>query len=321
MVQRTRHDVAAMCLVLAVMLGACAEAELVAHTAKLLQSPPGQPTPERQGHYKIGTPYQISGVWYYPKVDYGYRESGIASWYGPGFHQNRTANGEIFDQNLLTAAHPTLPLPSMVRVTNLDNGRSIAVRVNDRGPFKNGRIIDLSRRAAQLLGFEGTGTAKVLVEIMAAESRQFAAAALSEWAMAAAPEPAPVVAVSSQPLTPDAQFQADGLSSGTSDHPPSSAVATAAVRAAPSPDLVVTRRPVGPSSIYVQAGAFTRFENASRLHAQLADLGESRIQPARVSGQQFYRVRLGPVGSVEEADRLLSVLIERGHTNVSVVVD
>src|SRR5882672_1868927 len=104
--------------------------------------------------YKVGKPYLIDGVWYYPAVDHNYAETGIASWYGPDFHGLATANGETYDMNALTAAHRTLPMPSMVRVTNLDNGRQIALRVNDRGPFVNNRIIDVSRRAAQLLGFE-----------------------------------------------------------------------------------------------------------------------------------------------------------------------
>src|ERR687890_797924 len=129
------------------------------------------------GGYKIGEAYQVKGVWYYPKEDFSYDETGIASWYGPGFHAETTANGETFDQNELTGAHKTLPLPSLVRVTNLENGRSIIVRINDRGPFVPGRIVDLSRRSAQLLGFEAQGSAKVRVAILAEESRAVAAAA------------------------------------------------------------------------------------------------------------------------------------------------
>src|SRR5262249_2308650 len=124
--------------------------------------------------YKVGKPYAIDGVWYYPAVDYNYGETGIGSWYGPDFHGLATANGETYDMNALTAAHRTLPMPSMVRVTNLENGRQIALRVNDRGPFVNNRIIDVSRRAAQLLRFEQQGTAGVRVEIMESESRQLA---------------------------------------------------------------------------------------------------------------------------------------------------
>jgi rare lipoprotein A len=157
---RGRALLGAACLLL---VGACAEVELVSHAAKQV----GPASQSRGGgHYKIGKPYEIDGIWYYPTVDYGYRETGIASWYGPKFHGNLTANGELFNQYEVSAAHRTLPMPSMVRVTNLENGRSIVVRVNDRGPFKNGRIIDLSTRAAQLLGFHRQGTAKVMVEIL-----------------------------------------------------------------------------------------------------------------------------------------------------------
>ena len=121
-------------------------------------------------NYKVGTPYEVAGKWYYPAEDYGYREEGIASWYGPGFNGKRTANGEVYDMNAMTAAHKTLPMPSVVQVINLENNRSIRVRINDRGPFVDGRIIDLSRRAAQLLDVERQGTARVLVELIPDES-------------------------------------------------------------------------------------------------------------------------------------------------------
>ena len=119
--------------------------------------------------YKVGAAYQIGGVWYYPTVDYHYEETGVASWYGEEFEQQYTANGEIFDLNRMTAAHRTLPMPSIVQITNIDNGRSVQLRVNDRGPFARGRIIDVSRRAAQLLGFETNGTALVRLTIMPAD--------------------------------------------------------------------------------------------------------------------------------------------------------
>lgn len=126
---------------------------------------------EYGGVYKVGNPYKIAGKWYYPKEDYNYSEVGIASWYGEDFNGKPTANGEKYNMNTLTAAHRTLPLPSIVKVTNLQNGRSIVLRVNDRGPYVKDRIIDLSKRGAQLLGYMGQGTTKVKVEIMAAESK------------------------------------------------------------------------------------------------------------------------------------------------------
>ena len=138
----------------------------------------GSPSPRSGGAYpgpadnsgldnqKVGRPYQVGGVWYYPRQDPAYDETGQASWYGPKFHGRATANGERFDMNDLTAAHRTLPMPSMVLVTNLENGRSIKLRVNDRGPFVDNRIIDVSRRAAQFLGFERKGVARVRVQIL-----------------------------------------------------------------------------------------------------------------------------------------------------------
>jgi rare lipoprotein A len=112
----------------------------------------------------VGKPYMVAGRWYSPRVDTSYDKTGRASWYGSNFHGRLTANGEIFDQNALTAAHPTLPLPSYVRVTNLDNRRSIIVRVNDRGPFVADRLIDLSKRSADMLGYLNTGVASVRVQ-------------------------------------------------------------------------------------------------------------------------------------------------------------
>ncbi|MGE3714439.1 MAG: septal ring lytic transglycosylase RlpA family protein, partial [Alphaproteobacteria bacterium] len=123
---------------------------------------------------KVGKPYVIMGKKYYPEFDNDYDKVGIASWYGPGFHGKYTANGEVFDQNDLTAAHPTLPMPSLVRVTNLHNGKSAIIRVNDRGPFKDNRIIDLSKKSAQRLGV--TGLAKVRVKFLQQETQEYMAA-------------------------------------------------------------------------------------------------------------------------------------------------
>jgi len=125
---------------------------------------PGQRVPKGGGRYQVGKPYTIAGRTFVPKEDPNYSQRGKASWYGAAFHGRKTANGEVYDMDALTAAHPTLPLPSYVRVTNLDNGRSLVVRVNDRGPFAHGRIIDLSKAAALKLGYKGQGTANVQVD-------------------------------------------------------------------------------------------------------------------------------------------------------------
>jgi rare lipoprotein A len=127
--------------------------------------------------YKVGAPYTVKGITYRPRVDYAYDQTGTASWYGEQFQGRYTANGEVFDLNELSAAHTTLPLPSIVEVVNLQNNRALRIRVNDRGPFANGRIIDLSRRAAQLLGFERQGTTQVRVTVLKEPSITAAAAA------------------------------------------------------------------------------------------------------------------------------------------------
>ncbi len=116
------------------------------------------------GSYKIGKPYTIAGRWYFPQEDPGYDRRGIASWYGADFHGRKTANGEIYDMNALTAAHPTLPIPSFAYVTSLKTGRTVLVRVNDRGPYAKDRIIDLSRRTAEALGVAGAGISDVRVK-------------------------------------------------------------------------------------------------------------------------------------------------------------
>jgi rare lipoprotein A len=126
----------------------------------------GDPVPKGGGVYKLGDPYVAAGKWYVPVNDQAYDQVGIASWYGDFFHGRRTANGEIYDMNALTAAHPTLPMPTYATVTNLENNRTIVVRINDRGPYHDGRIIDLSHRAAELLGFYPKGSGPVRVRYL-----------------------------------------------------------------------------------------------------------------------------------------------------------
>lgn len=127
------------------------------------------------GHYKIGKDYKIKNKKYSPSIDINYNEVGMASWYGSngGFHGKKTANGDLYDKNVLTAASPTLPLPSLIKVTNLANGKSLIIRVNDRGPFSKNRILDVSERAAKILGFKEKGIAKVRVKYLHKETQQF----------------------------------------------------------------------------------------------------------------------------------------------------
>jgi rare lipoprotein A len=134
----------------------------VSASARVIE--PGQPVPKGGGKYRVGKPYQVGGRTYVPEEDPNYKAEGLASWYGDAFHGRYTANGEIFDMDTITAAHPTMPLPSYARVTNLKNRKSIVVRVNDRGPYVGNRVIDLSTKTARLLEFHGQGIARVRVE-------------------------------------------------------------------------------------------------------------------------------------------------------------
>ncbi|HEV3178699.1 MAG TPA: septal ring lytic transglycosylase RlpA family protein [Stellaceae bacterium] len=281
-----------------------------------------------RGLYKVGKPYQVDGIWYYPKDDWSYDETGIASWYGEQFHGRYTANGEVFDLNGLTAAHHTLPMPSIVQVTNLENGRSLELRVNDRGPFAGARIVDVSRQAAQLLGFERNGTAKVRVRLMSAETMQAQAVARRNGSEEVPGGPievaqaAPRTAVDAQPLAP---------LPGARAAPPGQTASIVPVKAAAAPELVVVDPPltgqvtqVGAkpnAQIFIQAGAFAQMDNANRVRQRIAGLGSAQITAVRVNGNNLFRVRLGPIVSVDEADRMLARVLANGLPDARIVVD
>lgn len=166
----------------------------------------GQPVPKGGGVYRTGKPYLVGGRVYVPEEGPGYVTEGLASWYGNDFHGRRTANGEVYDMEGLSAAHPTLPMPCYIRVTNLDNRRSIILRVNDRGPYHANRVVDVSKRAAHMLGFRGNGVARVRVEYVGPASLdgsddQLLAATFREGEPA--PSPSLVMLASSRPFLPE----------------------------------------------------------------------------------------------------------------------
>ena len=312
----------------------CGLALLAACSTTRVPGPTGAPATigdsPGAGLYKVGKPYKISGIWYYPAEDYGYRQEGIASWYGEYFHGKRTANGEIYDMNAVSAAHPTLPLPSMVKVTNLDNGRVLNVRVNDRGPFKSSRIIDLSRRAAQLLGFYEAGTAHVIVEIDAPESLALKSRALKDQPpempqIAAVPR----MSVAGVPLAPvgitplDAAAVAPGEASKSVPAPGTRANAQPQLNSSPAPAAFakVPAKAIPSEAIggtFIQAGAFSDVANARRLEARLREFGHVFVLPVTVGDTALYRVRLGPVDD-DTADALLSQVKSFGYEDAQVV--
>lgn len=276
--------------------------------------------PRNAGIYKVGNPYQIDNVWYYPREQPDYDETGIASWYGPTFYGKSTANGEIYDGGALTAAHRTLPMPVNVRVTNLDNGKSIIVRVNDRGPYARGRIIDLSRRAAELLDVVQTGTAKVRVTYLSRADME-----------GGGPPPAitPPEIASALPAVPAAKIATSSLSAvpGAPLAPPvkryalPTPVAQPPVQlAANQPSEQVVQEPVSAAThLYVQAGAFSKLDNAKVLLSKLG--GDLRISTLQRNGQTLYRVRTGPLNSIEDADAALSRITGAGSNDAHIVVD
>src|SRR6201995_4155241 len=166
----------------------------------------GEPVPKGGGTYRVGKPYTVAGQVYVPEEDPNYRAEGMASWYGDDFHGRLTANGEVFDMGSLTAAHPALPMPSYARVTNLRNGKSLIVRVNDRGPYHGNRLIDVSNKAAELLDFKGNGVAKVRVEYVGraplegSDDRQLIATLRTGEP---APSPSLVRVASAEPFVPE----------------------------------------------------------------------------------------------------------------------
>lgn len=276
---------------LAVILAACG--------ASPPPAPPSATAALPSGRIKIGKPYKIDGRWYYPSHDPDYDTVGVASWYGADFHGLKTANGEIFDMHSISAAHTTLPLPSLARVTNLENGRQIVLRVNDRGPFIDDRVIDLSQAAARELGFERKGLAKVRVQFLG-----FA----DDSTLVATPVRLP--AARPGPAAPRETQVADA-----SDTPPvaarPAAVVPASAPAAPPPAIGV------PSDCtagwVVQVGAFADADRLRATAREVAHLHTVHVEPAFVGDVPVARLRLGPLPLRSEASDLLRQVRQGGH--------
>lgn len=286
------------------------------------------PVPSGEGgRYKVGNPYEVAGVWYYPQEDPLYDETGIASWYGKEFAGRKTANGEIFNPKEISAAHKTLPMPTNVRVTNLENGKSLVARVNDRGPFKPGRIIDMSEKGAELLGFKSQGVARVRVEFLGIADlpdgrpgRRIAGkgdhADIGGTVARAAPSGA--VEGGALPPPPGSSEAEPAARPGSGPVPVPVPVASPV----DEPDGTVTDVDVASASgIYVQAGAFLARENANRLLTRLKSIASFKISPKRQDGKLYYRVRVGPIASVDEADAILEKVLMDGQRGAAIVVE
>ncbi len=252
--------------------------------------------PQGGGVYKVGKPYKVSGRWYTPRENPDYDRIGVASWYGEAFHGRHTANGEIYDMNRFSAAHKTLPLPSYARVTNLANGRSVIVRINDRGPYAHNRIIDLSKRTADVLDIKHRGVAKVRVRYLGRAPLRGDGNRLE---------------VANRNMLRGNRVQMASLTPRKKRR-----------AAPPMPRPVVTANvpsAMTSGNYYIQAGTFRDPGNASSLRDRLAALGPARIEPLERDGDTLYRVRVGPLASAEEASGTLARVHETGLNDARIV--
>jgi rare lipoprotein A len=276
-----------------------------------IHAPHAQAVPApKPGAKGTDQPYQVGGIWYVPHDQPTYNETGIASWYGDAFNMKATADGEVFDMDQFSAAHTTLPLPSMVEVTNLDNGRKLTVRVNDRGPFVGGRIIDLSHAAAQELGYDRAGTAHVRVRYVGPAPLAGPEAGV-RYAKASPRVMAPTQVSTRRP----ADEEIFGEAAVTPDAPRPlvrrpEALTVTTLAPLPATHLLQSDVPVsaqhadaqhiGAQVYRIQAGAFSDQENARRAAAQLAGTGAATIEPMERGGTTLYRVILpGPADEAE----------------------
>lgn len=290
-------------LALLLMAGASLAACATTTTRSPSKPPAKSASAGPQPTHKIGKPYQVNGVWYTPRHDPDYDRTGIASWYGNAFHMKPTANGERFDMYAVTAAHPTLPLPSIVEVTNLENGRSLQVRVNDRGPFVDDRLIDLSAEGARQLGFDRKGLAKVRVRYVGPAPLL---GPYSGMRYAAVPAQPAGKAPASPPQEPETPILA-------------MAPAAPSISAAPLPPLATTAAAPVSSPFRIQAAAFSDQGNAQRAADRLSAAGVAVIEPIERNGATLYRVLLQGGGDDAEAERLREAVAASGFADARIL--
>ena len=300
----------AIVLLGAASLTACMTPEYAVRApgARVAPAPYAQAHPAPAGRYKTGDPYQVGGIWYVPHEQPHYDETGIASWYGDAFQMKATANGEIFDLNQFSAAHTTLPLPSMVEVTNLDNGRKLTVRVNDRGPFVGGRIIDLSQAAARELGYDRQGTTRVRVRYVGPAPLggpeagvRYAKASPPAFGPSARPADEDIFAATpAAQAAPGVQAAPAPLVARATPVSVSTLTPLPAARPAASRGLQIEVRAPPDQTYRIQAGAFSDQAKARRVADQLSAQGVASIEPFDRQGQTLYRVMLpGPADEAE----------------------
>jgi rare lipoprotein A len=286
-----------------------------------------QPAPVAPGRYLVGEPYQLGGVWSYPREDFALAESGLASVAGDSRAGRVTANGEVHDPGLLMAAHRTLQLPAILEVTNLESGLTLAVRVNDRGPSQPGRVVELSRRAATLLGMPANGAAQVRIRVIADASRALAAGFASSTAPRLDITAPPVGAVTREELAPPPGATQAGRVREARPLPGGrAAIVEVGAGNAPPPARLpeqVTRGWPQPGRLFIEGATFSRRDMADRQAARLRPIG-GRVEQTGFGGRgasPTFRVRAGPFGSVAEADRALEQARLSGVSDGRIVID
>jgi rare lipoprotein A len=292
--------------------------------ALLLSGCARAPAPVPQPRYVVGEPYQMGGVWSYPREDFALVQTGLASVIADQRPGRRTANGEIHDPGAMVAAHRTLQMPAVLRVTNLETGLQTEVRVNDRGPTNPGRVVDLSRRAAELIGLRPGAAAQVRVEVVAEQSRDLSARLPSPDVQRLEIAAAPLGAVERETLAPPpGATQAARVREARPLPRAAAASAAAPATAAITPDRLperVTRVAAARGTLWIEAATFSRRDMADRQAARLSGL-RARVEPQGPRGRQTFRVRLGPFNSVPEADRALEGSIRAGVSEARILVD
>jgi rare lipoprotein A len=283
-----------------------------------------EPPADTAGASRVGPPYQVGGVWYVPREQRDYDEVGTASWYGDAFQGRATADGEIFDMHAVSGAHTTLPLPCLVEVTNLANGRRLTVRVNDRGPFAGDRIIDLSHEAARQLGFERQGLARVRVRYVGPAPLLGPDAGVRIARAAPRPGPMPTggdpVRLASAQPPPRTTAVADALAAPAESATFTSGPAPAGARQLQILPAMPGKAQPSAQRIYrVQAGAFSEEGRARRVAARLAALGSAAVEAMHRNGTTLYRVVLPGTSNAIEAYDLRDRVAEAGFADAVVI--
>ncbi len=284
--------------------GCTSSIEVAANLGKKYLIPKEEQKRIQRPTYKIGKKYNVGGKYYYPKKDLYYNKTGIASWYGPKFHGKLTANGEIYNQYALTAAHKTLPLPSAVKVTNLKNNKSIVLRINDRGPFVNDRIIDLSSKAADILDLKREGTGLVRVQILKEKSLYLEKLAKQ----GSFPEIADLKETELPNITVPNKV---------------------AVKIKDTKNQKIISKKINYNfknlnkqyKIYIKLASFSSSKNAEIMKKKVSYIDKVKIYKIYKMNKTLYQVKAGPFSSVEKVDQLHSLLLQKGMQGAKIIIE